>query len=72
MVKHLQRHHPEMSVEQGVVRDSDAGSLTLKEALQGSLDQTRVEEGANELLPLVNEVEEVAEMVLSQNSEDTE
>ncbi|XP_028249511.1 zinc finger protein 142 [Parambassis ranga] len=72
VVKHLQRHHPEVSVEHGVVRDSDAGSLTLKEALQGSLDQTTVEEAANELLPLVTEVEEVAEEVLRQNSEDTE
>lgn len=27
-----------MSVEQGVVRDSEAVSLTLKEALQGTLD----------------------------------
>lgn len=37
MVKHLKRHHPDASVEQGVVRDSEAGSLTLKEALQGTL-----------------------------------
>lgn len=28
-----------MSVEQGVVRDSEAVSLTLKEALQGTLDR---------------------------------
>nr|XP_020477263.1 zinc finger protein 142 isoform X2 [Monopterus albus]XP_020477264.1 zinc finger protein 142 isoform X2 [Monopterus albus]XP_020477265.1 zinc finger protein 142 isoform X2 [Monopterus albus]XP_020477266.1 zinc finger protein 142 isoform X2 [Monopterus albus] len=60
VVKHLQRHHPEMSVEQGVVRDSEAVSLTLKEALQGSLDEraAEVEEGN------VNEVEEVAEEVV--------
>ncbi|XP_035459998.1 zinc finger protein 142 isoform X2 [Scophthalmus maximus] len=38
VVKHLQRHHPEMSVQQGVVRDSEAVSLTLKKALQGTLD----------------------------------
>lgn len=46
MVKHLKRHHPEMSVEQGVVRDSGAVSVTLKEALQGTVDgkATRVEE----------------------------
>ncbi|XP_019955161.2 zinc finger protein 142 [Paralichthys olivaceus] len=43
VVKHLQRHHPEMSVEQGVVRDSDAVSLTLKEALQGTLDERTAE-----------------------------
>lgn len=36
-----------MSVEQGVVRDSEAGSLTLKDALQGTLDEraTEAEEG---------------------------
>uniref|UniRef100_A0A3B4YAL0 Zinc finger protein 142 n=1 Tax=Seriola lalandi dorsalis TaxID=1841481 RepID=A0A3B4YAL0_SERLL len=33
VVKHLHRHHPEVSVEQGVVRDSEAVGLTLKEAL---------------------------------------
>ncbi|KAM9851158.1 zinc finger protein 142 [Aulostomus maculatus] len=44
VVKHLQRHHPEMEVEQGVVRDSDAVSLTLKEALQGLLDERAAEE----------------------------
>ena len=45
-----------MSVEEGVVRDSDAVSLTLKEALQGSLEERRaeVEEGegmAEEVVP---------------------
>lgn len=44
VVKHLQRHHPEVSVEEGVVRDSEAGSLTLKEALEGTLDERAVEE----------------------------
>lgn len=39
VVKHLQRHHPEMPTEQGVVKDSEAGTLTLKEALQGTLDE---------------------------------
>ncbi|XP_071396575.1 zinc finger protein 142 [Centroberyx affinis] len=43
VVKHLQRHHPEMSVEQGVVKDSEAVSLTLKEALQGTLDERAAE-----------------------------
>ncbi|GLD51525.1 zinc finger protein 142 [Lates japonicus] len=43
VVKHLQRHHPEMSVEQGVVKDSEALSLTLKEALQGTLGERAVE-----------------------------
>ncbi|KAK9537905.1 hypothetical protein VZT92_005480 [Zoarces viviparus] len=43
VVKHLRRHHPEMSVEQGVVRDSEAVSLTLKEALQGTLDKRAAE-----------------------------
>ncbi|KAM7380860.1 hypothetical protein PAMP_004130 [Pampus punctatissimus] len=49
VVKHLQRHHPEMSVEQGVVRDSEAVSLTLKEALQGTLEERAEEETANEV-----------------------
>lgn len=35
----MQRHHPEMPVEQGVERDSGAVSLTIKEALQGTLDE---------------------------------
>ncbi|KAK2839489.1 hypothetical protein Q5P01_013229 [Channa striata] len=43
VVKHLQRHHPEMSVEQGVVRDSEAVSLTLREALQGTLGEGAAE-----------------------------
>ncbi|KAI3356535.1 hypothetical protein L3Q82_017745 [Scortum barcoo] len=43
VVKHLQRHHPEMAVEKGVVRDSEAVSLTLKEALHGTLDERAAE-----------------------------
>ncbi|XP_029385788.1 zinc finger protein 142 isoform X2 [Echeneis naucrates] len=39
VVKHLQRHHPEKSVEQGVVRDSEVLGLTLREALQGTLEE---------------------------------
>ncbi|KAM9710765.1 uncharacterized protein znf142 [Menidia menidia] len=39
VVKHLQKHHPQVPVEQGVLRDSATGSLTLKEALQGTLDE---------------------------------
>lgn len=31
-------------MEEGVVRDSEAGSLTLKEALEGTLDERAVEE----------------------------
>nr|XP_057937652.1 zinc finger protein 142 isoform X2 [Doryrhamphus excisus] len=42
VIKHLQRHHPDMPVQQGVVRDSEAGSLTLKEALQGRLKDSVV------------------------------
>ncbi|XP_056144838.1 zinc finger protein 142 [Lampris incognitus] len=57
VVKHLQRHHPEVSVEQGVVRSSEAVSLTLKEALQGTLDG-RVVEVSEE-----NGQDEVAEAV---------
>ncbi|XP_034549330.1 zinc finger protein 142 [Notolabrus celidotus] len=44
VVKHLKRHHPEMPAEQGVVRDSEAVSLTLKEALQGRQEEREVEE----------------------------
>lgn len=64
VVKHLQRHHPEMSVEQGVVRDSDAVSLTLKEALLGTLDERAAQaEGTAE------EVQEVVEKAV-QRGED--
>uniref|UniRef100_A0A3B3UWS9 Zinc finger protein 142 n=2 Tax=Poecilia latipinna TaxID=48699 RepID=A0A3B3UWS9_9TELE len=44
VVKHLQRHHPEESAEQGVLRDSDRSILTLKEALQGAPHATAVRE----------------------------
>ncbi|XP_061923533.1 zinc finger protein 142 isoform X1 [Entelurus aequoreus] len=44
VIKHLRRHHPDMPVEQGVVRDSEAGSLTLKEALRGTLNDSVVAE----------------------------
>ncbi|XP_068185265.1 zinc finger protein 142 [Antennarius striatus] len=39
VVKHLQRHHPEVSAEQGVDRDPEAVGLTLREAIQGILDE---------------------------------
>ncbi|KAK5861472.1 hypothetical protein PBY51_022866 [Eleginops maclovinus] len=39
VVKHLQRHHPEMPVEQGVEKDSGAVRLTIKEAMKGTLDE---------------------------------
>ncbi|KAM9365399.1 zinc finger protein 142 [Pholidichthys leucotaenia] len=39
VVKHLRRHHPGVSVDQGVVRDSGAGGLTLKAALEGTVDR---------------------------------
>lgn len=52
-----------MSVEQGVLRDSEAGSLTLKEALQGTLggktagvkatDGSAEEEGAGEVMEIM-------------------
>ncbi|XP_051937876.1 zinc finger protein 142 [Hippocampus zosterae] len=44
VVKHLQKHHPGMPVEQGVVRDLDTGGLTLKEAMQGTLTGRGTEE----------------------------
>ncbi|XP_049585009.1 zinc finger protein 142 [Syngnathus scovelli] len=44
VVKHLQTHHPGMPVEQGVARDSDAGGLTLKEAMQGTLNNKGADE----------------------------
>ncbi|XP_061697439.1 zinc finger protein 142 isoform X2 [Syngnathoides biaculeatus] len=43
-VKHLQRHHPGTPVEQGVVKDSDTGGLTLKDAMQGMLNNRVTEE----------------------------
>ncbi|XP_037646749.1 zinc finger protein 142 isoform X1 [Sebastes umbrosus] len=63
VVKHLRRHHAEMSVEQGVVRDSGAVSLTLKEALQGTLDERTAEE-VEEEEGRANEVQVVAEEVV--------
>lgn len=51
-----------MPAEDGVVRDSEAGGFTLKEALEGTLDK-RAEEAANELLSPANEVQEVTEEV---------
>ncbi|XP_070832133.1 zinc finger protein 142 [Chaetodon trifascialis] len=66
VVKHLQRHHPEVSVEQGVMRDSEAVSLTLKEALQGTLDE-RAADVEEEGMPDEEAVEEVV-----QGEEDSE
>lgn len=43
VVKHLQRHHPELPVEQGVVRESETSGLTLKDALQGTLNDRAAE-----------------------------
>ncbi|XP_017285879.1 zinc finger protein 142 isoform X2 [Kryptolebias marmoratus] len=60
VVKHLQRHHPEMAAEQGVLRDSDGGSLTLKEALQGTLNKT----AAEDQLPLTDEEDAAGEVVV--------
>ncbi|KAM3608071.1 uncharacterized protein V6R79_018549 [Siganus canaliculatus] len=48
VVKHLKRHHPEESAEQGVLRDSEAVSLTLQEALKGTLGRGGVEEEEEE------------------------
>lgn len=55
-----------MSVEQGVVRDSEAVSLTLKEALQGTLDGKAAgveepdgsaeEEGAEEVMKIMPDI----------------
>lgn len=55
-----------MSVEQGVVRDSQAVSLTLKEALQGTLDGKAAgveepdgraeEEGAEEVMEIMPDI----------------
>lgn len=61
-----------MAVEQGVVRDSGAVSLTLKEALLGTLDGTAAEvEEEEEEEGMANEVQEVAEEV-AQKEEDSE
>lgn len=40
-----------MPVEQGVVRDSEAVSLTLKEALQGTLERKAAAVVAEERMP---------------------
>lgn len=55
-------------MEQGVVRDSEAGSLTLKEALQGTLDERAAEGTARELLPLASGLEEEAEEVVAKSN----
>lgn len=49
-----------MSMEQGVVRDSEAVSLTLKEALEGTLDERAAEVEEEERVAY----EEVAEEVV--------
>lgn len=54
-----------MSTEEGVVRDSKAGSLTLKDALQGTLDESAVEEDDS----TANEKEAVAIMERGENSD---
>uniref|UniRef100_A0A3Q0R708 Zinc finger protein 142 n=1 Tax=Amphilophus citrinellus TaxID=61819 RepID=A0A3Q0R708_AMPCI len=51
VVKHLQRHHPEMPADKGVVRDSEAGGLTLKEALQ---EPTKTAKGGSEQLAFIS------------------
>lgn len=48
-----------MSVEQGVVRDSEAGTLTLKDALQGMLDERATEAEEGEGIAVEEEAEEV-------------
>ncbi|XP_077391934.1 zinc finger protein 142 isoform X1 [Festucalex cinctus] len=50
VVKHLQRHHPGLPAEQGVVRDLDTGGLTLKEAMQGTLNNRGEEKRDQETL----------------------
>lgn len=51
-----------MSVEQGVVRDSEAVSLTLKEALQGTLDVRAAE--VEEEQGIADEIQEIVEEVV--------
>ncbi|XP_077583637.1 uncharacterized protein znf142 [Stigmatopora nigra] len=46
VVKHLKRHHPGTSADQGVLKDSDVGVLTLREAMRGEPDQTESGEEA--------------------------
>jgi len=45
-----------MSVEEGVEKDSGAVSLTLKEALEGTLEEEEEEEGMADAAQAVNEV----------------
>lgn len=54
-----------MSTEEGVVRDSEAGSLTLKDALQGTLDESAMEEDDS----TTNEKEAVVIMERGENSD---
>lgn len=62
-----------MPADKGVVRDSEAGGLTLKEALQGTLDKRAEEEMASALLLPASEVQEVTEEVNARiNLEETE
>ncbi|XP_068428827.1 zinc finger protein 142 [Clinocottus analis] len=68
VVKHLRRHHPEVSVEQGVAKDSEAVSLTLKEALQGTLEKAAdVEEEEEEERP--DEAQAVNEEVVQREAD---
>ncbi|XP_015232467.1 PREDICTED: zinc finger protein 142 [Cyprinodon variegatus] len=71
VVKHLQRHHPGESVEQGVLRDSEGGVLTLKEALDGALRTGAVRGSINQQPPPTNEEVCVSDEVLAakQNTE---
>ncbi|XP_061548738.1 zinc finger protein 142 isoform X2 [Phycodurus eques] len=57
-VKHLQRHHPGTPVEQGVVRDSETGGLTLKEAMQGMLNDRVTEEKREQQTPRSGQTEQ--------------
>ncbi|RVE58445.1 hypothetical protein OJAV_G00209400 [Oryzias javanicus] len=66
VVKHLQRHHPEMPTEQGVLKDQEGGTLTLKEALEGTLEEKAA-------TPVIEEEETVNKLVVKrQNSNDTQ
>uniref|UniRef100_A0A3B3ZPE6 C2H2-type domain-containing protein n=1 Tax=Periophthalmus magnuspinnatus TaxID=409849 RepID=A0A3B3ZPE6_9GOBI len=39
VVRHLKKHHPGVTVEEGVERDGEIGGLTIKEALEGAAEQ---------------------------------
>ncbi|XP_047227298.1 zinc finger protein 142 [Girardinichthys multiradiatus] len=72
VVKHLQRHHPEESGELGVLRDSEGGILTLKEALQGALPTGDIQGSVNEQPAPNSGKDDVSEEVVANQHSETQ